>query len=812
MKRRLISFLLAALLLIGTVAVSAPAVSAATERKASDKLIEMIKDFEGFLAYAKEDYGQYTIGYGTSCGKNDYPNGITKEKAETLLRSAITRFEKFVNDFAAKQNLTLSQQQFDALVSFTYNLGPSWLNNASTLRTAVLNGQTGNDFIYAITMWCMAGSDGEKKILPNLVERRLAEANLYVNGVYNSDPPANYTYVIYEHKINSPSNVLRIQGYDSKLTDEVRARPTKSGYQFLGWYTAENGGQWVTRLDSTTAGKTLYGHWQKGNGTDEGSPANYKRITSSEVVVRDKVNGKEINRIPKGTTVTIVADRMDANGIKWGKTNGGWIDLNMTTSEKGGYGDQNLAKPVVVIVNTDGVNIRKGPGTNYAKVGKANKGQILTLTSVHRGTNYLWGEFSGGWICLDYTNYDEAISGATSGESAVTATGVIVKTDKLNVRNRPGTSGTTVIATYSRGDVVTITNQQKVGNTTWGKTPKGWISLYYVDVTPLNSGSTEKPGDTGSDSTTSEKVIATGVIVDCTSLRIRKGPGTNYAQAGSLAAGTEVKIYEQILGGQGWARIDKGWISLAYVELDVPNSDSKDAVNGTVVNCDRVNVRKGPGTNYERVAKLNAGSKVQILETTMVKNVKWGRTSLGWVSMEYIKLDTTSAPETQKPEAEKPETNKPETEKPETEKPETQKPVGGNTGTATAKTGTIVKTTELRVRAGAGTKYEKVATLKKGDRVVILETAQVGNATWGRIEKGWIHMYYVQLDGTEVPNGTISRTVTTELRIRAGAGTSYDKVGTYKKGEVVLIYETTTVNGFLWGRTDKGWISMEYVK
>ena len=812
MKRRLISFLLAALLLIGTVAVSAPAVSAATERKASDKLIEMIKDFEGFLAYAKEDYGQYTIGYGTSCGKNDYPNGITKEKAETLLRSAITRFEKFVNDFAAKQNLTLSQQQFDALVSFTYNLGPSWLNNASTLRTAVLNGQTGNDFIYAITMWGMAGSDGEKKILPNLVERRLAEANLYVNGVYNSDPPANYTYVIYEHKINSPSNVLRIQGYDSKLTDEVRARPTKSGYQFLGWYTAENGGQWVTRLDSTTAGKTLYGHWQKGNGTDEGSPANYKRITSSEVVVRDKVNGKEINRIPKGTTVTIVADRMDANGIKWGKTNGGWIDLNMTTSEKGGYGDQNLAKPVVVIVNTDGVNIRKGPGTNYAKVGKANKGQILTLTSVHRGTNYLWGEFSGGWICLDYTNYDEAISGATSGESAVTATGVIVKTDKLNVRNRPGTSGTTVIATYSRGDVVTITNQQKVGNTTWGKTPKGWISLYYVDVTPLNSGSTEKPGNTGSDSATSAKVIATGVIVDCTSLRIRKGPGTNYAQAGSLAAGTEVKIYEQILGGQGWARIDKGWISLAYVELDVPNSDSKDAVNGTVVNCDRVNVRKGPGTNYERVAKLNAGSKVQILETTMVKNVKWGRTSLGWVSMEYIKLDTTSAPETQKPETEKPETNKPETEKPETEKPETQKPVGGNTGTATVKTGTIVKTTELRVRAGAGTKYEKVATLKKGDRVVILETAQVGNATWGRIEKGWIHMYYVQLDGTEVPNGTISRTVTTELRIRAGAGTSYDKVGTYKKGEIVLIYETTTVNGFLWGRTDKGWISMEYVK
>ena len=807
MKRRLISFLLAAVLLVTAVAIGAPVASAATERKASDKLIDMIKEFEGFLPFAKEDYGQYTIGYGTSCGKNQYPNGITKEKAEELLRNAVTGFEKYVNDFAARQKLTLSQQQFDALVSFTYNLGPSWLYNASTLRTAVIEGKTGNELTYAMTMWCMAGSDGEKKILTNLVYRRLCEANLYNNGIYSSDPPANYTYVIFEHNISTPSNVLRIQGYDSKLTDVVRAQPTKSGYRFLGWYTAATGGEWITRLDAATAGKSLYGHWQKGEGTAAGTAANYKRITSGAVIVRDKVNGKELNRIPAGTTVTVVADYMDANGIKWGKTNGGWIDLTMTTSEKGAQGDQNLAKPVVVVVNTDGVNVRKGPGTNYAKVGKANKGQVLTLTAVHRGTNYLWGKFADGWICLDYTSYDEAISGATSGESAVTATGVIVKTDKLNVRNRPGTSGTTVIGSYSKGDVVTITDQQKVGNTTWGKTPKGWISLYYVDLTPVGSGTTEKPGDTGSDSTTSEKVIATGVIVDCTSLRIRKGPGTNYAQVGSLAAGTEVKIYEQILGGQGWARIDRGWISLTYVELDVPVTDSKDGQCGTVVNCDRLNVRKGAGTNYERVAKLNAGTKVQILETTMVKNVKWGRTALGWVSMEYIKLDSATAPETQKPE-----TGKPETEKPETEKPETQKPEGGNTGAAIAKTGTIVKTTEVRVRAGAGTNYEQVGTLKKGDRVVILETAQVGNATWGRIEKGWVHMYYVQLDGKEVPSGTISRTVTTELRIRAGAGTSYDKVGTYKKGEVVLIYETTTVNGFLWGRTDKGWISMEYVK
>jgi len=384
-----------------------------------------------------------------------------------------------------------------------------------------------------------------------------------------------------------------------------------------------------------------------------------------------------------------------------------------------------------------------------------------------------------------------------------------VKTDKLNVRNKPGTSGTTVVGSYNRGDVITITLQQKVGSTTWGKTPKGWVSLYYVEVTPVGSGTgsggSDNSGDSGN-SGTSEKVIATGVVVDCIRLRIRKGPGTSYAEVGALAAGTPVEIYEKTAhGSQIWGRIDRGWICLDYVELDVEVSDSGDAVNGTVYNCDKLNVRKGPGTNYEKVGKLNAGTRVQIFETTVVKGVKWGRTSLGWVSMDYIKLDSDV-----KPEPEKPETDKPGTEQPEPEKPETENP--GTGSTTMVKTGVIVKTNELRIRAGAGTQYDEVGKLKKGERVVILETAKVGSATWGRIEKGWIHMYYVQLDGGEVPTGTVTRTVTTEVRIRAGAGTNYDKVGTYQAGEVVMIYEQTVVNGRPWGRTDRGWICLEYVK
>ena len=125
----------------------------------------------------------------------------------------------------------------------------------------------------------------------------------------------------------------------------------------------------------------------------------------------------------------------------------------------------------------------------------------------------------------------------------------------------------------------------------------------------------------------------------------------------------------------------------------------------------------------------------------------------------------------------------------------------------------IVGTTQLRVRSAPGVDNRQVGTLNKGDKVVILETAKVGSATWGRTEKGWIHMHYVRLSSGTVPAGSVVRTVTADsLRIRSGAGTSYEEVGRYPEGTQVVITAQTTVGRTVWGRTDKGWISMDYVK
>lgn len=828
MKKRILSFFLAAIMIFSLCAVGIPHAMAA-DMKTSENCISLIKDMEGFTAKPFYDYGQYSVGYGTACKYGEYPNGITKDQADKLLRSELEKIEPKVNEFAKSNGLTLSQQQFDALVCFTYNVGSGWMNS-STLKTAILQGAKGNEIIYAMSIWCNAGGS----VLEGLLQRRLVEANLYLNGIYSKNYPSNYRYVIYDNNIASAISTVKVQGYDANQTDSLRAAPSKAGYRFLGWYTEAKGGEWITKLDSATP-KKLYAHWQLVDSADlSGCAASYVRYAGDGQIVYANPYGGQVSTLKAGTKLSITADYMDNNGVKWGKiSEGNWVKLNETKNSEETV--QGQAVNVKVTVTATGVNIRKGPGTSYPKAGTASKGQELQLTRVQQGGMYLWGQFSGGWICLDYTDYEMVVLNSSANSDKVTATGV-VNTDKLNIRAYPGT-GSAKVGTYSKGAKVEITMQYKVGGTTWGKTDKGWISLYYVKLTPVTeetkpeATTPTEPAAPTEPSTPTEpttpttpttpstpdktEVIATGKIIDCTSLRIRAGAGTKYPQTGSLAKGTKVSLYEMVVvGSQIWGRIDKGWICMTYVELDRVNPDGT-STSGTIVNCTSLNVRAGAGTMYAKVGKLSRGAKVEILETAMVGNVQWGRIDKGWISLFYVKLDgklPDSLGSTQTPSGGTATTPTEPSDKEDTGTgDDTQQ---GTTGTTQnqKKTGVITGTAQLRVRQSPSADSKQVGTLKQGDRVVILETARNGNATWGKTEKGWIHMFYVKLDTEEVPEGSIVRTVTTTLRIRAGAGTNYEAVGTYLRGTQVVITAQTTVNGATWGRTDKGWIHMYYVK
>ena len=138
--------------------------------KISQEGIDLIKHFEGCeLESYRCSANVLTIGYGTT--KNVVEGmKISQHQAEELLMKDLEEFEEYVEDLI---DVKLEQHQFDALVAWTYNLGPPNLKT-STLRK-VLNKGAYDDVPEQMKRWNKAGG----QVLKGLVRRRDAEALLF---------------------------------------------------------------------------------------------------------------------------------------------------------------------------------------------------------------------------------------------------------------------------------------------------------------------------------------------------------------------------------------------------------------------------------------------------------------------------------------------------------------------------------------------------------------------------------------------------------------------------------------------------------
>ncbi len=137
----------------------------------SETGIKLIKSFEGFSAGVYLcPAGYKTIGYGHVLPKNSSLNNVNKEMAEELLFEDLEKAEISVQR-NIKTNLT--QGQFDALVSFTFNLGSGALQR-STLRQKV-NRLEHEAVPKEFMRWIYAGGIAS----PGLRRRREVEAKIY---------------------------------------------------------------------------------------------------------------------------------------------------------------------------------------------------------------------------------------------------------------------------------------------------------------------------------------------------------------------------------------------------------------------------------------------------------------------------------------------------------------------------------------------------------------------------------------------------------------------------------------------------------
>ena len=577
MKNRFLCGLLAVCLLVAMLPATVITASADT-RTVSENLIAVLKQLEGFSANAYVSGGQWSIGYGTAGSPGQT---ITEAEADKALRDHLKAVEDKLNAFDAGWNLKLTQQQFDALASLSYNVGTGWMNTSGRLRDAITGKASEDKFLFGMSLWANNGTSPD----PGLLQRRMAEADIYLNGVYGKKS-GTYTYTIFDANGGTAGSggEDKMQGYRRDGSTQILvADPTLSGCTFAGWFTQRSGGTRVTALDSSTAGVTLY--------------AQYSSNGSTGWTGGTELEGSD------GTTAVIAQGTVKC---------------------------------------TSYVNVRKGPGTNYTILARAVAGSQVEIYQTKWVGSSQWGRMTNGWICMDYVSLSsDSQSGSGSTDTQISGT---VSGSNVNVRSGAGT-GYSIVGRKNSGDVITVYERKTSGGLNWGRIGDNqWICLAYVRLENAGGTETPQPGSESNSSVSGDGTSAvqdTGTVSSTTGLNVRSGPGTGYARIKTLSPGTVVSLYEyRTVDGVRLGRIQASqWVCMTYVQLSSQSgAESEQTGTGKVISTTVLNIRSGPGTNYSRVGQLTPGTKIEITEQTKTNGVSWGKTAQGWVCMTYVKM------------------------------------------------------------------------------------------------------------------------------------------------------------------------------
>ncbi len=747
----------------------------AADMQVSNACVELIKRMEGFTPVPKWDYSQWTVGFGTTCPdehRQRYTEeGIPIEEAEALLAEKLIYFDERVNNFIQKHDLTLTQGQYDAIFSMTYNLGAAWLGKTeSTLVQAILNGTTGNEFVAAMSGYCTAGGN----FLYGLMMRRLIEAEMYLYGRYNIEPQDYYSYVKYN--ANGGERSASGQGYDTRYAAKPMATATYEGYTFLGWYTEAEGGTKVTALDESHNGMTLYAHWTEGG--DVGTPIDPVRVTVTADVLNVRAGAgtgyTAVTQVKEGAQLDITAVTMVGSSL-WGRCDQGWVSLDYTTYKQvvDSQGGANAGKTFATIT-ASAVNVRAGAGASYTKITTLHSGDVVEILEQTDVDGKIWGRYEKGWFRITGYATLETVSG---GET-----------------ENPG-GGETVAPNPGEGTAPPPSIEKEV-------------------VLP------EAPAKA--------TVLGTGPLV------IRNGPHKGYPSRGEYAVESRVEILEFIhFMGELWGRTDKGWIPVGdYVMLN--DADSLVNTFDITVTAKSLYVRNGPGAGYDYVRTVNKGAKLTVYAIKDVNGTPWGRIYCGWISLKYTNYEPSMVPDqTPKPDCDtlghsyaSAVTMPTCTEKGFTTHTcemcghsytDTEVEAMGHqyseqtvAPTCTAN-GYVLHT--CAVCAHTYTDREVAALDHSYSSVVTPPTnTEQGYTTHTCTvcSHSYVDSYTDPVKDTVII--TVTKTYATvtasAVNVRKGAGASFGKVTTVHRGDVVEILEQAEVDGKIWGRYEDGWFRL----
>ncbi|MDD6043912.1 MAG: SH3 domain-containing protein [Eubacteriaceae bacterium] len=268
--------------------------------------------------------------------------------------------------------------------------------------------------------------------------------------------------------------------------------------------------------------------------------------------------------------------------------------------------------PVQGKITEDGISVRKGAGTSFAKAYTWNKGKTVNVVLKafdNAGNKWYKVKYNGKYYYIRSSYVAPVTSAADTG---IIATGKI--TEEINVRTGPGTQYS-IYKTLNSGTSVNIYGKPTDAyGTVWYKIKLN-DKYYYVcsDFVKLDS-STENSAD-------QPTKIATGVTTD-NYINLRTGPGSGYSVYCTVNKGVTLDIYKKSTDSYGtvWYKVlyknSYFYICADYVKItsgSVDGSTTTYPVSGWTT--DDVNVRKGAGTSYAKITTLSSGTKVTLTGT-----------------------------------------------------------------------------------------------------------------------------------------------------------------------------------------------------
>ena len=220
------------------------------------------------------------------------------------------------------------------------------------------------------------------------------------------------------------------------------------------------------------------------------------------------------------------------------------------------------------------------------------------------------------------------------------------------------------------------------------------------------TGYYETEPDTGAEDPTEEatdpvqmQVMGYGVAIR-DGVQIKTSADDSAAPVRVVNTGDRLALYR--VDGD-WAMVDGGWVFLDSLYVEGDNGLHYGEINTVIGNV--LNIRQGPGMDYEVVDSISIGNPITIKEEVCVGGVWWGYTSTGWVCMDYVYRNQ----------------------------------VATVCDTVMVAVGDVVN-----IRRGPGTEYEVTDKIQQYDQVRILKEISVDGETWGCTDQGWINLEYLE--------------------------------------------------------------------